>query len=517
MCNTRTVGAMRRIAMILLRRCTTWPQHTRPTHCLRLRVPVLFLVLATTALPIELRALGEVSLSFSFNDVPDIVANVIGYLPVGLVLAEHGLLRAVCLAGLLSAGAELSQLVLLHRDPSLTDILSNGAGATLGLLASRSWRMRSPTLRLSPCRAVLAVLLAGGLVLYVWATSGDPVSARGATLPGTLEAAWKLDESSGLAALDASGHHLGGTFRRAPQRLADVMGKAAVFDGTNYLNVGHATAFRLAGSMTISAWINSSAYPVDDAAIVSQLYERRGYQLDTTIDQGPRTLGFKLTDPYGNLMARYGATPLALNTWYYVAGVYNAAEQTLDVYVNGTLDNGVLLGSVSSVQRSARRALYVGRRGNSSQCNFLGALQHVRLYSFALTPSQIAADRRGEVPQAPALQPITSRPPEAPVSDPEDKDMPGVAALVGALVAFACLGLWPSAWRLLVLGSSGAAGGVLLTVTAANLPAFTIWMLPLMALAGGAAVAVSVGQQPRLEAAIHREQHTGVRQPPPHL
>ena len=75
--------------------------------------------------------------------------------------------------------------------------------------------------------------------------------------------------------------------------------------------------------------------------------------MDTTVDRGPRTIGFKLTDACGKLMARYGATPLALNTWYYVAGVYDAAAQTLDVYSNGELDNGFFRGSVISLQRSS--------------------------------------------------------------------------------------------------------------------------------------------------------------------
>ena len=36
--------------------------------------------------------------------------------------------------------------------------------------------------------------------------------------------------------------------------------------------------------MTISAWINSTAFPRDDAAIVSS-HDPLGYQLDTTVDQ----------------------------------------------------------------------------------------------------------------------------------------------------------------------------------------------------------------------------------------
>ena len=463
---------------------------TRPAPRITLIVPVIFLVLAATAIPIEFRPLGEVPMSFEFADVPDIVENIVGYLPVGIVLGGLGLLRAVFIAGLISTFAETSQLVMMHRDPAFTDIVSNLAGAALGALASARWRIRSPALQIDRWKAVLAAVLAFALVLCVRSMAGDPVNTRGATSPGTLEAHWKLDESGGRAALDASGHGLIGRFRKAPIRVAGVMGSAPVFDGANYVDFGRSTALRLAGSMTISAWINSSSYPVDDAVIVSQLRVDRGYQLDTTIDEGPRTIGFKLSDARGKLMARYGATPLTLDTRYHVAGVYDAAAQTLDVYLNGELDNGVLLGSVSNAQRSSRGDVYVGRRGNSTKFNFSGSIENVRLYSFALTKSQIAADMRREAVRASATVGAGGGPPCVPLSDREDKELPLAAAVLGALVAVACIGVWPSAARLPVLSMSVAAGALLLTVTAPNLPAFDTWMLPLVALAGGASIAL---------------------------
>lgn len=473
---------------------------TCPTPRMTLTIPVLFLVLAATAIPIEFRPLGEAPMSFEFNDIPDIVENIVGYLPVGIVLGGLGLLRAVCIASLISMCAETSQLVMMHRDPALADIVSNLVGAALGVLASGLWRRRSPTLQIDRWKAVLAAMLACALVLYIWSMAGDPVNTRGATSPGTLEAHWKLDEGSGRAVLDSSGHELLGKFHKVPRRIAGMLGRAPVFDGTNYVDFGRSTALRLAGSMTISAWINSTAYPVDDAAIVSQLRVDRGYQLDTTIDEGPRTIGFKLSDARGKLMARYGATPLTLDTWYHVAGVYDAAAQTLDVYLNGALDNGVLLGTVSNAQRSSRGAVYVGRRGNSTKFNFSGSIENVRIYSFALTESQIAADMRGEAVRAPATVGAGSGPPAAPVSDREDKELPFVTAVLGALVAVAGIGVWPSAPPLPVLAMSGAAGVLLLTVTAPNLPAFDTWMLPLVALAAGASIAVSARRQSGLDA-----------------
>lgn len=457
-------------------------------------LPVTFLVLAATAIPIEFRPLGEAKFSFALNDVSDVIANMIGYIPIGVISGEFGLLRACFFAALISTFSETSQLVMMHRDPSFVDVVSNVFGAILGAFASLRWTICSPAIRISRWSAILAALLAVALILYVWTQSGDPISSRGATSPGSLEALWKLDENSGRTVLDFSGHNLTGKFSKEPIRLNGIMGSAAVFDGTNYTDFGHSTVLRLVGSMTITAWIKSSSYPVDDSAIVSQLQGDRGYQLDTTIDRGSRTIGFKLINACGNLMARYGATPLALNTWYHVAGVYDAAAQTLDVYLNGELDNGFLLGSVSSTQRSSRGAVYVGRRADSKQFNFSGSIDDVRIYSFALTKSQIAAGMHAEAIIAPTLNHATGGFLCRPLSDNDDKELPAVAAALGVLVAFACIGIWPSGKWPILLGISFTAGLLLLTVTAPNLPALNTWILPLVSLVGGASLAASVRQ-----------------------
>ena len=93
-----------------------------------------------------------------------------------------------------------------------------------------------------------------------------------------------------------------------------------------------------------------------------QARERGGYQLDTTIDRGPRTFGFKLTNSTGSDMSRYGATTLQTNTWYHVTGVYNAATSELHVYLNGQLDDGTLLGTVTTTQQNTTANVNIGRR-----------------------------------------------------------------------------------------------------------------------------------------------------------
>ena len=98
----------------------------------------------------------------------DVVANVLGYVPVGIVLGELGVLRAVITAALMSAFAESTQLVMLHRTSSAIDLATNVTGAFLGAIVSAHWRIRSPIFGVNTWRALAAAALAFSLILLVW-------------------------------------------------------------------------------------------------------------------------------------------------------------------------------------------------------------------------------------------------------------------------------------------------------------------------------------------------------------
>ena len=63
-------------------------------------------------------------------------------------------------------------------------------------------------------------------------------------------------------------------------------------------------------------------------------------------------------------MFRYGATAMQPNTWYHIAGVYNATTRTMDVYLNGQLDNGELVGTVTASQQNSPQNVYIGQRAS---------------------------------------------------------------------------------------------------------------------------------------------------------
>ena len=121
------------------------------------------------------------------------------------------------------------------------------------------------------------------------ATTSAPVTvtvSNTAPPPAGIVAGYAFDDGTGTSAADASGHGFTGTLTNGPTWGAGRYGGAIVLDGADdYVDLGNPTALRLTGSMTVSAWINSSAFPPTTPPIVSKRGSV-GFQLDTTVDTG---------------------------------------------------------------------------------------------------------------------------------------------------------------------------------------------------------------------------------------
>jgi len=180
-----------------------------------LRAPVIVLVLAATAIPVEVQPPSHLLVHFNVFS-GDFIANIAGYVPVGIVLAGLSPLRAVATAATMSIGVEASQLFMMHRVAQVPDVVSNVIGAIVGIVVATRSKMHSPALKTDRWVAWTAAALAFLLILEVRIASGAAPNTRGATSPGTLEAHWKLDEGRGLVASDSSGHGLHGSYSKEP-------------------------------------------------------------------------------------------------------------------------------------------------------------------------------------------------------------------------------------------------------------------------------------------------------------
>ncbi|MGB7217460.1 MAG: LamG-like jellyroll fold domain-containing protein [Vicinamibacterales bacterium] len=498
-----------------------------------MQLPVIVLVLAFTAVPLELRPLSrdivasalDIHLDLGDLDLSDVVANIAGYAPVGIVLSSLGAWSAVGASAALSICAEVSQLFSLGRAPAAIDVATNVIGAVLGLVLTARWKTRwriaPPQIEIGRRGACLAAALALAYVgvgtqltprsveetmkglAALPGVAGLPSNDRGATTPGRLEAHWTFDGGEDAIAPDASGNGLNGVLINQPTFVPGIDGLALRLNGANqYADFGDPLALRLTGSMTISAWVNSSSFPVDDAAIVSG-HSGLGYQLDTTVDQGPRTIGFKLANEYGRLVARYGRTPLKADTWYHVVGVYDAGARTMSVYLNGRLDNGCLLGTVTSTQRLSGVKVYVGRRGRGEGFEFAGSIDDVQVYSRALTQRELDAETRRTMTTS-SVPPTGNAPTDGSAPEPAvpgacspkggaDAKVVGLIVAFGLLVGVACAGFWPTpACRGPCLIAGVASGLLLYSSGITTLPPGDRWMIPLFTLLGGIVAAASI-------------------------
>jgi VanZ family protein len=494
-----------------------------------LEIPVLLLVLGFTAVPagLQLPNAEDVAAGFSVFPSglhgPDMLANVLGYVPVGVVLGGRGAWRALGIATGVSLFAEIVQLFSVGRAPSFLDLLMNVGGSAMGIALSHKWKPQSVSLGISQRNALVAAAMALAYLGFgAWMTprlfeksvatflkahsvSRVTVNAAGITSPGRLEAHWDFDEQHSNVVGDSSGNSLNGALVGGATLVAGVSGNAVRLNGLNqYVDFGNPVELRLTGSMTLSARFNPSSFPVDDAAIVSSLSKRElGYQLDTTVDRGRRTIGFKLADASGRLMARYGRTPLRTDTWYHVAGVYDARRQALDVYLNGKQDNGCLLGAVTASQHISGTQVYVGRRAEMAGFGFAGSIDDVKIYSRALSPGEIEAQTTSGT--ASEALPLEASVPDEPTAKSDkseatcvvprvpDASTAGVAVIYGLLVAFAAFGLGPTvANRMSCLAFSVAAGFLLLLPPSSALTAIYGWATPMLTLAGGASVVASL-------------------------
>jgi hypothetical protein len=205
--------------------------------------------------------------------------------------------------------------------------------------------------------------------------------------PTGLIAAYEFAAGSGTAIVDSSGNNLNGTATSTAWTTAGRYGNALSFNGSSsYVNLGNPLALQATGSMSWTAWVRATSTPADDGQIIAKSGGTSGWQFKTSPDTGPHTFGIMISGSTG-VVQRYSTTIRALNTWYHVAAVYNAPARTLDIYVNGVLDNGALIGTIPAAQTVPTTNVNIGRR--SGGFYFGGILDDIRIYGRPLTADEI--------------------------------------------------------------------------------------------------------------------------------
>ena len=201
-----------------------------------------------------------------------------------------------------------------------------------------------------------------------------------------LVAHWKLDETSGTTASDASGNGHNGTLSNMDPATDWVTGRVAGgldFDGVNdYVNIGN--SFSPNGAITVCAWVKPSSNGVD-RQIVSKGFDgtKTQWELKTTSAGG--LVSFRHWAP--GAVGVQSIHTLVPGVWTHLTGTYDGA--TWKIYWNGVLDNQ----NAASGQVPTTKNLYIGAvdiNGTPGQF-WRGVIDDVRIYNRALAAAEIAA------------------------------------------------------------------------------------------------------------------------------
>ncbi len=247
---------------------------------------------------------------------------------------------------------------------------------------------------------------------------------------------WKLDESSGQAAVDSSGYGNDGMLGANtsvgaddPTRSGGYSGGGLTFDGGDYVCAGSSgactnnAALQLQ-TLTVEAWIKKSSitatqgvvgYGASDGNSVA-----RGYHLSVQSD-GKAAFAKGNTGLYANQRAS-GTTVVANGSWHHLVGTFDNTTSTIKIYVDGNLEDSKVVTSGVSYANANHFAIGAALYG-PTYYYFTGQIDEVRVYNKVLTLSEVQSlyaqtPLPTPTPGAPTATPTPIPPTPTPVPPP---------------------------------------------------------------------------------------------------
>ena len=218
---------------------------------------------------------------------------------------------------------------------------------------------------------------------------------------------WKFDEGYSTTANNSGigGTALNGTVTNMASPATSTsgwtdsgkIGKGLVFDGSDdYVAVGSDASLDITNAITIEAWFYQESQ-AEHKGIISKWGgedSKRSWYLLNVLDTGESYIRMKVQDTSDIEYTIQNPSPISLNVWYHVVGVYNGSDIIL--YVNGTeVDSASAGTSLDSVSAP----ITIGALGNLPDSNTVfemdGSIDDVKIYNYALTEDEVREEYNG--------------------------------------------------------------------------------------------------------------------------
>ncbi len=216
-----------------------------------------------------------------------------------------------------------------------------------------------------------------------------------------LAAWWKLDETEGTHAIDATEHQFNAHVRGKPHWAIGQgrIGGALEFDGkSNYVDCGNRPEFEGREALTVAAWIKARKLDKPWQAIVTK--GDTAWRLQRASDSSHVTfdvnLGTVAENGLANLASVRTKQELTDANWHHLAATFDGSR--ISLYLDGELQQ-----SAAAKAPLARNndALVIGDNAARRGRYFDGWIDDVRIYGYALSAEEVKAlNRAGETQRA---------------------------------------------------------------------------------------------------------------------
>ena len=197
---------------------------------------------------------------------------------------------------------------------------------------------------------------------------------------------WRMGETSGSSAVDASGNGRAGTYAGVALGMPGAIGgdsdTSSLF-GASGASVA-AAVLPLMSNWTAEAWVFPTAAQTATPYIVCDRFSASGINFGLVINLSAGTCAASALYYNGSII-NTAQVELSLNAWTHLAGTYDGSN--LKLYINGTLSQTL---ASTTAPASGGLATDIGIRKSPGD-TFLGLIDEVAIYSTALSSTRILA------------------------------------------------------------------------------------------------------------------------------
>ena len=195
---------------------------------------------------------------------------------------------------------------------------------------------------------------------------------------------------SGTTWSDLSGNNNTGTLTNGPT-FNSANGGSIVFDGVDdNINLGNPPSLNIPGSLTIESWVYPTNITTGVAKGIAGRWGNGVRSYKIAILNSTSKFYIDVSDTGANDIYLQSIQNVTINTWYNVVGTYvSGASPSLNMYINGQLSNGDLVGTVPQSLFSGASAFLIGTDATSAGNPYAGRIATTRVYNRALSATEI--------------------------------------------------------------------------------------------------------------------------------